>query len=214
MRKILPLIILCALFLSGCAGNKKVFLTTKVPVNTFLEKVPGSFALVFSPGIRQYVNRISTTGDFCAGKHWDIYLGTGIRTAVRQNLAAIMPTIVERDSLPTPGVVLPQNREFAGFIYVEIAEISDSFEVAALTIGHHARANFALALRTTILDANGEQVLQFDIRKTGNNSAKVIACNEVSALVASTQSEVVEQIAAQITTRISSAPQVRQVWGF
>jgi len=204
--KIFTVIGLLAIFLffSGCFGPTTVSLRPQYPSVTYPDKFPANVALYFDEEITTYINRVSTTGDFCVGHSYDIPIGTGITNAILHALEGVFVDVAIVKNIPQA----EDMSVYDAIVLVELNSIDDDFEITELTYGQKIKATFNLTLNLEMFGKDMKTVYSFAPHASGMKSDRVNSCSEIGDIIGLSVEKALSLIANDVAQVFYSARQV------
>ncbi|RKZ33700.1 hypothetical protein DRQ33_03705 [bacterium] len=185
------------LLVCGCFGPTTVKLRPQFPTVTFPDKFPASVALYFDTEITSYIDRLHTTGDFCAGHSYDIPIGDGIVQSVTSAMETVFQNVSVLDTVPQPD----EMKNFDAMIIVELHDIVEDVEITELIYGHKIKSTFQIYLKMKMNDSDMRLIYSHSPHSTGIKSDRITSCSDIGEIIGFS----VEKSLSRISTDVAEA---------
>ena len=191
------------LFLAGC-GPTQVIIRPQHPSGNYPEKFDAKIALNFDEEITTYIERLHTTGDFCAGNSYDVPVYSGITDAVTSALRAIFSDVSIVDKIPDS----TESKKYDAIITVKLSDFDDDVEITALTYGRKAKATFQVSLNLEMFDNNMNSIFSYTPHATGIKSDRITSCKQIGEIIGFAFEKTIAQISTDIAQSFYNSRQV------
>jgi hypothetical protein len=100
--KILGLVILLAVLVSGCAYTVQPAATAAVNIHSSYDtKVPGKFAVVIDDSVRNVSREVRPTSHACGAHTYPVKLGDAVSVSFQRTLDSVLEGTIEKSSMPS-----------------------------------------------------------------------------------------------------------------
>jgi len=178
LKYFIPVFIITVLFLAGC-GPTRVNIRPQYPSGNYPEKFNAKIALYFDEEITTYIERLHSTGDFCAGHSYDVPVYDGITDAITSAMQSIFTDVSVVDEIPDSTRI----SRYDAIVKVGLGNFDDDVQITELTFGYKVKATFQVSLDIEMDSNQMKTIYSYNPHSTGIKSDRVTRCSEIGEII-------------------------------